>query len=200
MANNSAGSARGSGALTVAAGATLGGTGFINASSFAIGRQRGADQPDCRQRHGHDQRPPDPDRQRLEHDQQRDALVHSAVTKGQANTLSVGTSAIAFSGSSTLALNVSGVGIIPAYSPYVLIAGTGGDGTVAGSQFTGLDITNETINGQSFAVITGLNLTFGPSLANTWYAGHSFLFSTPPAASTTSRSRSRSCPSPAPGR
>ena len=29
----------------------------------------------------------------------------------------------------------------------------------------------------SFDVITsGLNLTFAPSLANTWYAGHSFLY------------------------
>ncbi len=176
LANNSGGSATGSGALTVAAGATLGGTGFINASSFAIGGSgsrtslivgNGTDTASGLTLTGSGSNTIN---------NTTLSFNISAVTAGQANTLSVGASAIAFSGSSTLALNVSGVGIIPAYSPYVLIAGTGGDGTVAGSQYSGLDITNEVINGQSFAVINGLNLTFAPSLANTWYAGHSFLF------------------------
>jgi len=170
LANNASGSATGSGALSVAAGATLGGTGFINSSSFNIGGTgsranvivgNGADTTSGMTLTGSG----------------ANSIANttlsfniSAVTVGQANTLSVGTSAIAFSGSSTLALNVSGMGVIPAYSPYVLIAGTGTN------QYTGLGLTSEVIDGQTFEVITGLNLTFAPSLANTWYANNSFLF------------------------
>jgi hypothetical protein len=68
-------------------------------------------------------------------------------------------------------LNVVGAAIIPAYSPYVLIAGTGSN------QYSGLTTQSEVIDGMTYDVITsGLTLSFAPSLADTWYAGHSFLY------------------------
>ena len=175
--NGTNGSATGSGALTLAAGTTLGGAGQINASSFALGGA-GTNASVIVEKNGptrHSQLTLTGTGANTITNTQLNFNI-SAVTAGQGNELSVGSSGIAFS-NSTLALNVAGTGIISAYTPYVLIAGTGGNGTVAGSQYTGLTINNETIDGQNFAVITGgLNLTLAPSLANSWYGTNSFLF------------------------
>ncbi|HEY8994004.1 MAG TPA: autotransporter-associated beta strand repeat-containing protein, partial [Lacunisphaera sp.] len=170
VSNGLSGSATGTGSLTVNAGAFLGGAGQVNASGFAIGGAgpqaqvqvgNGADTTSVLALNG-------TNANTITNTQLTFNI--SATTLGQGNELSVGTSAITFS-SSTLALNVVGAAIIPAYTPYVLIAGTGSN------QYSGLTISNETINGTTFAVITGgLNLAFSPSLANTWYASHSFLF------------------------
>jgi fibronectin-binding autotransporter adhesin len=170
LANNATGSATGSGALTVNAGAALGGIGAIHASSFAIGGTgsltmltvgNGTDTTSGMALSG-------TGANTITNTQLNFNI--SAATAGQGNTLSVGTSAITFSGS-TLALNVVGTGVIPEYSPYVLIAGTGSN------QYSGLGTTMETINGTLYDVITsGLVLSFSPTQANTWYATNSFLF------------------------
>jgi autotransporter-associated beta strand protein len=170
LVGNSSGSAVGSGPLTLAAGATLRGTGIINASSFAIGGSgsptslivgTGTDTTSQLTLKGSG----------------ANTITNttlsfnlSAATPGQGNELNVGTSAITFS-NTTLALNVSGTGIIPAYSSYILVAGTGSN------QYSGITAQNEIIDGTTYDVITsGLALTLSPSLANTWYAGHSFLY------------------------
>jgi hypothetical protein len=156
--------------LNVAAGATLGGTGIINGSSFTIGNTgtaakvivgTGTDTTSGLTLKGSGSNTIT---------NTTLAFNISAATAGQGNQLSVGNSAIAFSGS-TLALNVSGVGVIPAFSSYVLVAGTGSN------QYTGLGLTDETKGGTVFDVITtGLTLSFTPALANTWYATNSFLY------------------------
>jgi len=170
LVGNGSGSATGSGVLSVAAGATLGGTGIINGSSFTIGASgtaakvivgNGTDTTSGMTLEGSGSN---------SITNTTLAFNISAATAGQGNELSVGTSAIAFS-SSTLALNVSGTGVISAYTPYVLIAGTGTN------QYSGLTTQEMNEGGNMFDVITaGLSLSFSPSLANTWYAGHSFLY------------------------
>jgi fibronectin-binding autotransporter adhesin len=170
LANNAGGSATGSGALVVNAGAALGGTGAIHASSFAIGGTgspttvtvgNGTDTTSGLTLTGSGSNT-------ITNTQLNFNI--SAATAGQGNTLSVGTSTITF-GSTTLALNVTGTGIIPSYTPYVLIAGSGSN------QYGGLATNIEVINGTSYDVITGgLSLSFAPALANSWYAGHSFLY------------------------
>ncbi len=170
LVNNGSGSATGSGALLVSPGATLGGTGLINASSFTIGST--GTRTNVIVGNG-----TDTTSQLTLTGTGANTITNttlsfniSAATAGQGNELNVGTSAIAFS-NSTLSLNVSGIGIIPAYTPYVLVAGTGSN------QYSGLTYNLETIGGNTLDVITGgLNLAFSPTLANTWYATNSVLF------------------------
>jgi hypothetical protein len=171
---NGSGSATGSGALTVAAGATLGGYGLSSGTSFAIGGTGSRTTVLVGLNSASDSNTT----QTLTLiGSGADSITNttlefniSAATHGQGTSLNVGSSAIAIS-NSTLALNVVGTGIIPAYTPYVLVAGTGIN------QYSGLATQEELIGGTEYDVITGgLDLTFAPSLANTWYASNSFLY------------------------
>jgi fibronectin-binding autotransporter adhesin len=174
LLSNTSGSATGLGALNIAAGATLGGYGSSSGSSFSIG---GAGSPTTVLVGMNSASDANTSHTLTLMGSGANSITNttlqfniSATSLGQGNELSVGTSAITFT-SSTLALNVQGAGVITANSPYVLIAGTGSN------QYSGLSTQEETINGQMFDVITGgLNLSFAPSLANTWYATNSFLY------------------------
>jgi hypothetical protein len=170
VTNGTSGSATGTGTFAVTAGGTLGGAGTINSSSFAIGASgsrsyvtvgTGTDTTSGLTLEGSG----------------ANSITNTtlsfniaAATVNQANVLNVGTSTITFS-NSTLALNVSGTGVIPAFSSYTLIAGTGS------SQYNGLGLTEESKDGTMFDVVTsGLGLSWSPALANTWYATNSFLY------------------------
>jgi fibronectin-binding autotransporter adhesin len=96
---------------------------------------------------------------------------------GQGNQLSVGATALTFGSNVTLTLNLVGANVIAANTPYILVAGIGGngDGTLAGSQFAGGSLgTNGTINGN--LVLTGLTMSFTGSEPPSWYNGNSYFF------------------------
>jgi len=174
LANNASGSATGTGALIVDAGAALGGTGAFKTSTFAIGGTgslttvtvgNGTDTTSGLTLTGSSTAGANT----ITNTQLN--FNFSASTPGQSNTLNVGSSGLTFGSNVTLALNMTGVGVLPAYSAFTLIDGT------SNGQYGGLGTNIEIINGISYDVITsGLSLSFSPSVANTWYAAHSFLY------------------------
>jgi len=149
--SNSSGSATGSGALNVGAGAVLAGTGFSNGSSFSI---TGNSSTVATVLVGHN----------TASDLNTTGVMSLSATgassigsanlvfninsnvAGQGNELNVGTTAITFNTvgtmKTTLTLNVEGTTYINGYTTYVLVAGTGtttiaGNGTTSG-QYSGL--------------------------------------------------------------
>jgi autotransporter-associated beta strand protein len=103
---------------------------------------------------------------------------------GSGTELNVGSTSIAFGSgveSTTLTLNIQNIGVISAFTPYVLIAGN----TIGGvDQYSGLSLGNSTTNG-SVTITQILNSGVGQSgnltlaltgLADTWYGGPSYLF------------------------
>ena len=103
-------------------------------------------------------------------------LTFNLNTAGGGNQLNVGATLLQFTGGDTLTLNLVGTNVIAANTPYILVAGTGGngEGTLAGSQYAGGALgTNGTINGN--LVLTGLSLSFGGSQPPSWYA-NSYVF------------------------
>ncbi len=104
---------------------------------------------------------------------------------GASNQLSVGTTNIGFANAVTLTLNLQNEpAIVPAYTPFVLIAGTGGGTTAATSQYTGLTFgastgTYGSADGET-TIITGitggtLGLLFGNSTDTAFYGANSYL-------------------------
>jgi hypothetical protein len=100
--------------------------------------------------------------------------------------LSVGNTAISFGtgvGSVQLTLNLQNQpAIVSAFTPYVLIAGTGSTtdtSGVSGGQYTGLTLGNVTTlaSGVTETLITGSNLqlAFAGSVDNSYYGAHSYL-------------------------
>ncbi len=172
---NTSGSALGSGPLTVAAGSTFGGSGSATGlSSYTIGAVSspvttlqvgsGAD---------------------VTSNLTLTATGASSIkntnlefnlnTTGASNELVVGTTALTLTGD-TLTLNVTSLGVISANTPYILIAGTGGNGNglLTGSQYSGLTDGGTAANG--FELINGLTLNFtGIGAPAGWY-NNSYVF------------------------
>jgi hypothetical protein len=86
-------------------------------------------------------------------------LLLNLNTAGGGNQLNVGNTLLSFSSGDSLTLNLVGNNVIAPYTPYILVAGTGGNGlgTLAGSQYSGLG-TSGTIKGN--LVLTGLTVSF----------------------------------------
>jgi fibronectin-binding autotransporter adhesin len=181
VVTNANGSATGSGQFTLASGATLAGTGAINSSGFTIGA---ASSPVATVLVGQTAASDNNTTHTLTLTDAGGSTItntnlvfnlNTATNTGSnaGNQLNVGTTGITFSGSS-LTLNLVGSTVIAANTPYVLLAGTGGngDGTLAGSQYSGLG-TSGTVNGN--LVLTGLTLNFTGSEPPAWYS-NSYVF------------------------
>ena len=104
-------------------------------------------------------------------------LQFNISTTGGGNKLNVGSTLLTFGSGDTLTLNQVGTNVIAANTPYILIAGTGGngDGSLAGSQYAGgaLGTGGTTANGN--LVLTGLTLSFTGSEPPAWYT-NSYVF------------------------
>jgi len=194
--NGTNGSATGSGALNVGAGAVLAGIGSSSGSSFNITGSSNTSVATVLVGHNSAS---DLNTTGVMSLQATGAssigaanLVFNlnANSVGQGNELKVGATNIAFntlsSMNTTLTLNLQGSSIIASGSTYVLIAGTtasGGSGQL-GSQYTGLDlgtstslgsgITETKILNSDFGGTGSLNLSFGS--ANSYYGSNSYLF------------------------
>ena len=194
--NGNVGSATGSGALNVGAGAILAGIGSSHGSNFNItGSSSG---PVATVLVGHNSATDLNTTGVMSLSATGSSSIGAAnlvfnlnaTVAGQGNQLSVGATAIAFntlsSMSTTLTLNLQGSHIIASGTTYVLIAGTtasGGSGQL-GSQYTGLDlgtsislgngITETKILNSDFGGTGSLSLSFGS--ANSFYGSNSFLF------------------------
>jgi len=196
LITNTSNSATGTGALSVAAGATLAGTGTSAGSSFGINGALGNNATVL-----------------VGQTSTADASYNSmtltgsgastisnanltfnlnTANVGQSSVLNVGTTAITFgSGTAgtnpvTLTLNLEGNTAVPVGSSYdILIAGTGGNGTALGSQYSGLTYGfSIAVAGGTLTQITGGNLTlalnttsysYGPGSAG-YYGGQAGLF------------------------
>ena len=175
LANNASGSATGSGLFTLAGGATLGGTGAINTSQFVLGSASAA-QASVIVGNGTDTTSKLTLTGSGSNTITNVALNFniSATTAGQSNVLNVGTSQITFS-NTVLELNIQGAAWISAYTPYLLVQGTGTN------QYVGLTTTEETLNGTQYNVITdpsALELAWGQSYASSAYANSVLILNT----------------------
>jgi fibronectin-binding autotransporter adhesin len=196
LASNTSGSATGTGSLTVSGGATIGGYGLSSGTSFSISGTGTATGARANVLVGMNSAGDTNTTHVL-------ALIGSATStitnanltfnisagtagalgsnpSGSGTELAVGSTAVGFGtgvASVTLTLNVQNEpGIITAYTPYVLVAGTvasGGTG-VNGSQYSGLSLGAVLQSGSGFTetLITGTNLqlAFGSSVDSSYYA------------------------------
>jgi fibronectin-binding autotransporter adhesin len=92
---------------------------------------------------------------------------------GSGNELIVGTTGVTFGTGVTLQLNLQGSTIIAPNTPYVLFAGTGTGSGLNNSLYSGL--TSGGTDSQGHIIIEGLTLSFGGSQPPSWYA-NSYLF------------------------
>jgi fibronectin-binding autotransporter adhesin len=195
-ANNTNGSATGTGALTVGANATLGGAGTSAGTSFSVTGTSGNNALILvGQTFAGDTNTTGALTLLGGTASGNSSIANAnlafnldATSVGAGNKLNVGATGVDFSaGNVTLTLNIQNVGIIPANSAYVLIAGTGTTGMTGSStptattgQFTGLETfvnaqgLNEILNSGNGQ---GGNLALALSgLSATYYANGSYLF------------------------
>ncbi len=147
LAKNTSGSATGVGSLTVAAGATIGGTGTSSGTSFTIGAPTGS----AAQVLAGLNSASDPSVSTsltligsgASTIQNANLTFNISTTSlGSGSQLSVGATPITFgTAATTLSLNLVGANIIPAFTDYVLIAGTTTGGT---DQYSGLSLGTPT--------------------------------------------------------
>jgi fibronectin-binding autotransporter adhesin len=195
--NNSGGSATGSGALAVNGGATVGGYGTSSGSSFSIAGTGTATSARANVLVGMNSAGDTNTSQTLTLLASATSTITNAnltfnlnATKSGAldsdpsssgTELSVGNTNVSFgtgTGSVQLTLNLQNEpAIVPAYTPYVLIAGTGvttDSAGMSGGQYSGLTLgTVTTISpGVTETLITGnnLQLAFGSSTDSSYYA------------------------------
>jgi len=201
VASNGSGSATGTGSLTVGAGATIAGYGSSSGTGFSISGTGTATGSRAIVQVGMNSASDTNTTHTL-------SLIGSATStitnanltfnisattngalgsdpSGSGTELNVGATKVGFgSGVASVALTVDVAnepGVIAAYTPYVLIAGTlaTGGGGVNGSQYTGLTLGTTLVNssGITETIITGnnLQLAFGSSLDQSWYGTKSFL-------------------------
>jgi fibronectin-binding autotransporter adhesin len=98
-------------------------------------------------------------------------------TSTASSQLNVGSTAVTFGTGVNLTLNVNTAGgaVIPGYTPYVLIAGTGATGTgLANSQYSGLGTSGMDANGN--IILTGLTFNFSDPTLQSWYGTNSYVF------------------------
>jgi hypothetical protein len=199
--SNTSGSATGTGSVTVNGGATLGGYGSSSGTGFSIaGTGTGSGQR-ANVLVGMNSATDSNTAQTLSligsasstitnanltfniNDQVKGGLGTDPA--GSGTELNVGSTAITFAGgaqSTTLTLNIENIGVIDAYTPYVLIAGN----TVGGvDQYTGLSLGNSTGDLSTGLITQIMNSGVGQSgdltlaltgMADTWYGGPSYLF------------------------
>ena len=191
---NTSGSATGSGALNVGAGAVLAGTGLSSGSSFSI---TGSSSAVATVLVGHNSASDINTTGVMSLSASGAASFGSAKLvfnlnsniAGQGNELSVGKTAITFntigSLNTTMSLNIEGTGFIAPNTAYVLVAGTGttimGDTstpTLTSGQYSGLE-TFVNARGQD-QIVTGstsnLTLSFANSTQASFYGANSYLF------------------------
>jgi fibronectin-binding autotransporter adhesin len=170
LVNNTSGSATGSGSFALAAGAGLGGTGAINSSTFALGASgtaatvvvgNGTDTTSGLTLTGSGATGANT----ITNTQ---LTFNLNVASTQANILSVSNSGIAFSGT-TLELNMVGVGVVTAFTPYELIAGT------SNSQYTGFSTFVNGLGQTEILAGGGLSFNFEGGPSNSWYQANSYL-------------------------
>ena len=191
LVSNANGSATGSGALTVSPGATIGGYGTSSGSSFNISGTSGST---ANVLVGLTSASDTNTTQKLtllgtgastiayaNLTFNLNALTNTGSTAG--TQLAVGGSSITFGSSVKFTLDMQNQpAVVAAFTPYVLIAGTGtttdSNGTSSG-QYSGLTLgaVTNAVGGGTDTVITGSNLqlAFGGSVDESFYGAHSYL-------------------------
>jgi len=172
---NTSGSALGSGPLTVTAGSTFGGSGSATGlSSYTIGAVS-SPATTLQVGSGADVTSNLTLAATGASSIKNTNLEFNLNTTGASNKLVIGTTALTLTGD-TLTLNVSSIGVIAANTPYILVAGTGGNGNglLTGSQYSGLTGGGTAANG--YELVNGLTLDFtGIGAPANWY-NNSYVF------------------------
>jgi fibronectin-binding autotransporter adhesin len=172
---NTSGSALGSGPLTVTAGSTFGGSGSATGlSSYTIGAVS-SPVTTLQVGSGADVTSKLTLAATGASSIKNTNLEFNLNTTGASNQLAIGATALTLTGD-TLTLNISSIGVITANTPYILIAGNGGNGNglLTGSQYSGLTDGGTAANG--YELINGLTLSFtGIGAPANWY-NNSYVF------------------------
>jgi fibronectin-binding autotransporter adhesin len=197
LVTNGSGSAVGTGALTVARGATFGGSGIVTGvSSYNIGTTGSTGTSKVQVGSGIDTSTnltlagvaaSKITQSNLTYNLSTTSGGSGAptagtgvgTTSGAGNELVVGTTALTLTNSDTLTLNLTGSTVVAPYTPFVLIAGNGGTGlgTLADSQYAGSSTNGISTftNSLGQLQISGLTLAFTGATQPSWYS-NSYLF------------------------